>query len=315
MLPTMVALRQSHLGRWEAGHESTWNAAVTRWHMSVQLDHVAVPIPGDIGMYDIQTTLPGLVSPTSAGLDALMEFGPAGIEAILEEVRGRFVSYNHSIGVGLPWVLGRAATVAGTGAALPGGLDRAGSNATPMARATLRVGVRIRASVVVRFGIESASAASVGMMPGACHYCPAKLRSTLQYLPCGFSLIAKHHTHVLATPSVVAGAIFASVNADSCFVMAGSSRRWRTRRRPRDQEHSPFWNGRCAAEHGALSFGGIDMSWLLPRSHHRPTCYQRCRPARQAANAAQLEHTSALSAALGAGSNAPYQREVDADVG
>ena len=51
----------------------------------LQLDHVAVPVPGDIGLYDIQTTLPGLVSPTSAGLDALMEFGPDGIEAILRQ--------------------------------------------------------------------------------------------------------------------------------------------------------------------------------------------------------------------------------------
>ena len=63
-----------------------------------QLDHVAVPVPGDIGLYDIQTTLPGLVSPTSAGLDALMEFGPDGIEAILQQARssnGAFGSRTH----------------------------------------------------------------------------------------------------------------------------------------------------------------------------------------------------------------------------
>ena len=46
-----------------------------------------MPVPGDVGLYDIQTTLPGLVSPTSAGLDALMEFGPDGIEAILQQAR------------------------------------------------------------------------------------------------------------------------------------------------------------------------------------------------------------------------------------
>ncbi len=46
-----------------------------------------MPVPSDIGLYDIQTTLPGLVSPTSAGLDALMEFGPEGIEAVLQQAR------------------------------------------------------------------------------------------------------------------------------------------------------------------------------------------------------------------------------------
>ena len=53
---------------------------------SPQLDHVAIPVPSDVGLYDIQTTLPGLVGPTSAGLDALMEFGPDGIDAILQQV-------------------------------------------------------------------------------------------------------------------------------------------------------------------------------------------------------------------------------------
>jgi len=56
-------------------------------YLLLQLDHVAMPVPGDVGLYDIQTTLPGLVSPTSAGLDALMEFGPDGIEAILQQAR------------------------------------------------------------------------------------------------------------------------------------------------------------------------------------------------------------------------------------
>ena len=78
-----------------------------------------MPIPGDVGMYDIQTTLPGLVSPTSAGLDALAEFGPGGIQALLEEVRLLAANMERASNTrsGLPRDLNPAA-LAGSGNAL-----------------------------------------------------------------------------------------------------------------------------------------------------------------------------------------------------
>ena len=43
-------------------------------------------MPEDVGLYDIQTEMPALSQPSSRGLEALANIGPAGVDAILEEV-------------------------------------------------------------------------------------------------------------------------------------------------------------------------------------------------------------------------------------
>ena len=52
----------------------------------MQLDHVAIEVPGNVGLYDIQTELPRLTDPSSRGLEALADMGPEAVDAMLAEV-------------------------------------------------------------------------------------------------------------------------------------------------------------------------------------------------------------------------------------
>ena len=54
-------------------------------------------VPDDIGLYDIQTQLPGLTYPSSRGLEALAHLGPDNVQAILEEVRSIPPSQDHTL--------------------------------------------------------------------------------------------------------------------------------------------------------------------------------------------------------------------------